>query len=297
MGRLMAESFPEARSAFEEADASLEFPLSRLCFEGPEERLRLTEVTQPAILTTSVACLRPLQARGIVPCCVAGHSLGEYSALVCAGSLRLADAVRLVQGRGRYMQEAVPVGQGAMAAVLGLAAERVEALCRDESQGEVLAAANYNSPDQTVIAGTAPAVARAVAAAPGRGAKRAIPLAVSAPFHCDLMAPARERLAPDLEAARFSDLSCPLVANVDARPLRSGSEARTRLVRQVTAPVRWESSVREMSRLGAAIFVEVGPGKVLSHLVRRILPGARTLNVEDPASLEKTLEALSEAST
>jgi len=292
MGLRMAEAFPEARAVFEEADASLGFPVSEICFRGPEDRLRLTEITQPAILATSIACLRPLLSRGIAPRWTAGHSLGEYSALVCAGALRLAAAVRLVNRRGRYMQEAVPVGQGAMAAILGLEPGQVESLCREVSGGEVLAAANFNSPDQIVIAGTAGAVARAVAAAPGRGAKRAIPLPVSAPFHCDLMAPAQTRLAPDLDGAAFSDLSFPLVANVDARPLLRGGEARSALIRQVTAPVRWEASVREMSRLGARIFIEVGPGKVLSGLVRRILPEAKTLNVEDPASLEKTLAAL-----
>ncbi len=292
MGRRVAEAYPESRSVFEEADAALGFSLSTLCFEGPEERLRLTELTQPAILATSIACLLPLRGRGIAPAWVAGHSLGEYSALVCAGSLRLADAVRLVNRRGRYMQEAVPVGRGAMAALLGLPAEQVEALCREESRGEVLAAANYNSPDQTVIAGTAEAVSRAVEAAPGRGAKRAILLPVSAPFHCELMAPARERLSPDLEAVPFADLSCPLVSNVDARSLWRGADARDRLIRQVTAPVRWEASVREMARQGARVFIEIGPGRVLSGLVKRILPEARTHQVEDPASLEKTLAAL-----
>jgi [acyl-carrier-protein] S-malonyltransferase len=228
----------------------------------------------------------------MAPGWVAGHSLGEYSALVCAGSLRLSDAIRLVNRRGRYMQEAVPVGRGAMAALLGLSRDAVEALCRDEAGCDVLSAANFNSPEQTVIAGTSEAVARAVAAAPGRGAKRAIPLPVSAPFHCELMVPARDRLTPDLQETSFSDPACPLISNVDARPLERGSEARAGLIRQVTAPVRWEASVREMFRLGARIFVEVGPGKILCGLVRRILPEARTFNVEDPASLEKTLSAL-----
>jgi len=292
MGLRMAEAFPEARTVFEEADASLGFSISDLCFHGPEDRLRLTELTQPAILACSIACLRPILSAGVAPGWVAGHSLGEYSALVCAGALRLPDAVRLVNRRGRYMQEAVPVGKGAMAAILGMRAEEVESLCRDEARDEVLSAANFNSPDQTVIAGSAGAVARAVAAAPGRGAKRAVPLPVSAPFHCALMEPARVRLAPDLEEASFSDLSFPLIANVDARALQGAGEARSGLVRQVTAPVRWEASVREMFRLGARIFVEVGPGKVLSGLVRRILPEAKALNVEDPASLEKTLTTL-----
>jgi [acyl-carrier-protein] S-malonyltransferase len=292
MGHHMAEAFPEARAAFEEADAALGFSISSVCFEGPDERLRLTELTQPAILVTSIACLLPLRERGVAPAWVAGHSLGEYSALVCAGCLRLADAARLVSLRGRYMQEAVPVGHGAMAALLGLSPEQAEGLCRDEARGEVLSAANFNSPDQTVIAGTAAAVARAIEAAPARGAKRAIPLSVSAPFHCDLMAPARERLRPDLEAAHFSDLLCPLVTNVDARPLQRGDEARSSLIRQVTAPVRWEASIRELHRLGARIFVEVGPGKVLSGLVRRTLQDVKTLNVDNPVSLDRTVEAI-----
>lgn len=288
----MVEAFPEARDVFEEADDALGFALSRLCFEGPEERLRLTELTQPTILAVSIACQRVLASQGIAPAWVAGHSLGEYSALVSAGALGLSDALRLVHRRGRYMQEAVPVGAGAMAAILGLPPEEVEALCREESKGEILAAANFNSPEQTVIAGTAPAVARAVAAAPSRGAKRAITLSVSAPFHCELMRPARERLAVDLARVPFSDLACPLVANVDARPLRSGDEARASLERQVTAPVRWDASVREIARLGASTLVEVGPGRVLSGLVRRIVPEVRILNVEDPDSLDKTLGAI-----
>jgi len=292
MGRRMAESFAEARSAFAQADASLGFAISSLCFEGPEERLRLTELTQPAILATSIACLRVLQRKGIAPAWVAGHSLGEYSALVAAESLRLEEAVRVVHQRGKYMQEAVPVGQGAMAAILGLPATEVVALCRDQARDAVLAAANFNSPEQTVIAGEAEAVARAVAAAPARGAKRALLLPVSAPFHCELMAPARDRLLPDLQAASFEDLTCPLVTNVDAQSIARGDDARSGLIRQVTAPVRWEASIREMSRRGARTFIEVGPGRVLSGLVRRILPDARTLHVEDPDSLDKTLAAL-----
>ena len=223
---------------------------------------------------------------------MAGHSLGEYSALVSAGGLTFVDALRLVHGRGRYMQEAVPVGAGAMAAVLGLSAASVESLCAEEGRGEVLSAANFNSPEQIVIAGTAAAVARAVAAAPARGARRAIPLAVSAPFHCELMASARELLRGDLAAAEFRDLDCPLIANVDARAVTAGAAARENLVRQVTGPVRWEASMREMARLGAVRFVEVGPGRVLSGLLRRILPEARIYNVEDPPSLERTLRLL-----
>jgi len=292
MGRLMAEAFSQARDVFREADECLGFPLSAICFEGPEEKLRLTELTQPAILATSIACDRVLGVKDLRPTWVAGHSLGEYSALVSAGSLRLADAVGLVHRRGRYMQEVVPVGEGAMAAVLGLPPEAVERLCRDEAKGEILSAANFNSPEQTVIAGTSPAVERAVKVALGRGARRAIVLPVSAPFHCELMASARELLRGDLAAAEFRDLDCPLIANVDARAVTAGAAARENLVRQVTGPVRWEASMREMARLGAVRFVEVGPGRVLSGLLRRILPEARIYNVEDPPSLERTLRLL-----
>ncbi len=295
MGRLMADVFSCARDTFREADEALGFPLSTLCFEGPEEKLRLTELTQPALLATSLACERALRFKGIVPAFVAGHSLGEYSALVSSGALRLAEALRLVSARGRFMQEAVPVGQGGMAAILGLPASQVEQICREEAAGETLAAANYNSPDQTVIAGSAAAVARAMKAASGRGAKRAIPLPVSAPFHCELMAPAREALRPHLEAAEFRDLECPLVSNVDARPLTSGAAARNNLIEQVTAPVRWEACMRALAESGATTYVEVGPGRVLSSLARRILPDVRTANVEDPASLEKTVALLEQS--
>src|SRR5262245_13050707 len=251
MGRLLAETFSCARDTFREADEALGFALSTLCFEGPEEKLRLTELTQPALLATSIACERALRFKGVVPACVAGHSLGEYSALVSAGALRFPEALRLVSRRGRFMQEAVPVGQGAMAAILGMPAAQVEQLCREEAGGETLAAANYNSPDQTVIAGSAPAVARAVQAAPGRGAKRAVVLPVSAPFHCELMAPAREALRPHLEAAEFRDLDFPLGSNVDARPLTAGGTARGNLIEQITAPVRWESCMRALAESGA----------------------------------------------
>ena len=294
MGKLMAEEFSQAREVFREADESLGFSLSTLCFEGPEEKLRLTELTQPAILATSLACERVLRSKGLAPAWVAGHSLGEYSALVSASSLRLADAVGVVNRRGRFMQEAVPVGQGAMAALLGLSSEAVEALCREEAKGEILSAANFNAPDQTVIAGATAAVERATRAAPTRGARRAITLPVSAPFHCELMAAAQVRLAPELSSTPFKDLECPLVGNVDALPVTSGEKARENLIRQITAPVRWEAGVRELHRLGARRFVEVGPGRVLSGLVRRILPEAKVYNVEDPASLEKTLRQLQE---
>jgi [acyl-carrier-protein] S-malonyltransferase len=294
MGKLMAEAYSQARDVFREADEALGFSLSALCFEGPEDKLRLTELTQPAILATSIACERVLRFKGLGPAWVAGHSLGEYSALVSASSLRLADALRVVHQRGRFMQEAVPVGEGAMAALLGLTPEAVEALCLEEARGEVLAAANYNAPDQTVIAGTSSAVARAIQAAPARGARRAIPLPVSAPFHCEMMSPAQERLERELKSTPFQDLQCPLVGNVDARPVTSGEKAKENLIRQITAPVRWEACVRELHKLGARRFVEVGPGRVLSGLVRRILSEVRVYNVEDPPSLEKTLRLLQE---
>jgi [acyl-carrier-protein] S-malonyltransferase len=292
MGKAMAEAFASAREVFAQADESLGFPLSRICFEGPEDRLRLTEITQPAILAASVACLRPLCECGARPVLVAGHSLGEYSALVCAESISLPDAIRIVSRRGRYMQEAVPVGTGAMAAILGMAPGKVEELCRECAEGEVLSAANYNSPEQTVIAGTAAAVARAVAAAPARGAKRAITLPVSAPFHCELMRPARERLATDLGSTTFSAPRVPLVANVDAGIRTSAAELPATLGEQVTSPVRWDDSVRAMAGRGVTTFVEVGPGRVLGGLIRRIAPSTRTLHVEDPMTLEKTLAAL-----
>lgn len=297
MGRELAEKYAAARAVFEEADEALGFALSRLCFEGPAEDLQLTENTQPAILTTSVAALRAADSEGLPrPSFVAGHSLGEYSALVAAGALSLADAVRTVRKRGRYMQEAVPVGAGAMAAVLGADLETIEGVCAEARQGdEVCSAANINSPGQIVIAGSAAAVERALPLLKERGAKRAIPLKVSAPFHCALMLPAQERLAADLEQVEFNDLTVPLVTNVDARVIRTGSEARDSLVRQVSQPVRWRESVELLAREGVETFVEIGPGKVLSGLVRQIAPQARALNVEDAASLEAARDSLAES--
>jgi [acyl-carrier-protein] S-malonyltransferase len=294
MGRGLAEKYPAAREVFEEADDALGFALSRLCFEGPAEELQLTENTQPAILAASVAALRAAEAEGLPrPDFVAGHSLGEYSALVAAGALSLRDAVRTVRKRGRYMQEAVPVGAGAMAAILGADLETVEAVCSEARQGgEVCSPANVNSPGQVVIAGSAAAVGRAIPLLKARGAKRAVPLKVSAPFHCALMLPAQSRLAADLEQVEFKDLSVPLVSNVDARVVRTGAEARDSLVRQVSSPVRWRESVELLAREGEGVFVEVGPGKVLCGLVRQTAPQARCLNVEDSASLEATLAAL-----
>jgi len=289
MGKAIAAERPEARQVFEEADGVLGFPLSRLCFEGPEEELKLTENTQPAILTTSVALYRALASQGVEPDFVAGHSLGEYSALVAAGALRLDDAVVLVRNRGRYMQEAVPVGEGAMAAILGLGLAEVQEICSQASDGEVVEPANLNAPGQTVVAGHAAAVQRASAAAKERGAKRVIPLSVSAPFHCRLMRPAQHRLERDLANVTVSDLRVPLVSNVDAAWVRTGAEAVDALVRQVASPVRWEESVRRLVDEGVDQFVEVGPGKVLSGLVRKIAENVRVASIEDPNGLRRLL--------
>jgi [acyl-carrier-protein] S-malonyltransferase len=279
MGRALYESSAAARAVFEEADAAVGFTLSRLCFEGPEEELKLTANTQPAILTHSVAALAELRARspekveGAV--FAAGHSLGEYSACVAAGALAFADAARLVRRRGEFMQEAVPAGVGAMAAIVGLAAEDIEAACREAAAGEVVSAANYNSPEQTVIAGHAAAVERVSAACLARGAKRAIPLPVSAPFHSPLMGPARERMAELLAEAPFSDAAIPVVTNVDAAPETLRARLRDALVRQIDSPVRWVESVRYLAREGVDRGLEIGPGNVLAGLVRRIERGIR----------------------
>src|SRR5215218_9238550 len=298
MGRELAGRYAAAREVFEEADEALGFALSRLCFEGPAEELQLTENTQPAILAASVAALRAAEGEGLPrPDFVAGHSLGEYSALVAAGALSLRDAATVVRRRGRYMQEAVPLGAGAMAAVLGADIETVEAVCREAARaGEVCSPANLNSPGQIVIAGSAAAVERALPLLKERGAKRAIPLKVSAPFHCALMLPAQERLAADLDRIELKDLGVPLVTNVDAAVIRTGAEARSALVRQVSSPVRWRESVELLAREGVGLFVEVGPGKVLGGLVRQTAPGARAANVEDAASLEAALATVKEAS-
>jgi [acyl-carrier-protein] S-malonyltransferase len=295
MGKDLAEKFPGSRAVFEEADAALGFPLSKMCFEGTEDELKLTENTQPAILTVSVAAYRALASKGIEPDYAAGHSLGEYSALVAAGALEFATAVKLVRQRGRYMQEAVPAGEGAMAAILGLSPTDVAEVCKKAAQGEVVSPANLNSPEQTVVAGTAGAVKRAVEIASQSGAKRAVVLAVSAPFHCASLAPAQQRLEPDLRAAKFSALKFPVITNVDAEAVETAEEARDSLIRQVTMPVRWLESVREMIELGVNIFVEVGPGKVLSGLMRQIDRSVRVLNVEDAASLQATIEKINQA--
>jgi [acyl-carrier-protein] S-malonyltransferase len=292
MGRDVAERYSVARSAFDEADAALDFPISRLCFEGPEEDLKLTENTQPAIMATSVALFRVLNEKGIHPDFVAGHSLGEYSALVAAEALSLREAAALLRRRGRYMQEAVPVGAGAMAALLGLDLAAVLAVCEKAAEGQVVSPANLNCPGQIVIAGNCEAVDRAVALAKESGARRIIPLSVSAPFHCALLLPAEERLAVDLDRCSFSDLLWPLMTNVDARPIRTGAEALDALKRQVSRPVRWQDSIERLLDEGVRTFVEVGPGKVLLGLIRSIDKSVTMLNVEDEKSMENAVNAL-----
>jgi [acyl-carrier-protein] S-malonyltransferase len=293
MGRELAENSEAARRVFEEADEALGFSISELCFNGPAEKLQLTENTQPAMLTTSIAAFRALASEGFQPPdFVAGHSLGEYSALVAAGALSLSDAVRTVRARGRYMQEAAPVGSGAMAAIMGADLGVIMEACNEAQQGGVCSPANINSANQVVIAGDAMAVDRAIEILKERGAKRAIKLNVSAPFHCALMMPAQERLAEDLEELEFHDLSMPLVTNVDASAIQDGGAARDALVRQVSSPVRWHEAITYLVREGVDTFIEVGPGKVLSGLVRQIERSVRCLNVEDASSLHATLEAL-----
>jgi [acyl-carrier-protein] S-malonyltransferase len=296
MGQAFAAADPIARATFDEADAALGdlrqgsgaqgASLSRLCFEGPEDELKLTENTQPAILTVSVAIARVLEARGWRPDFYAGHSLGEYSAHVAAGTFAFADAVRTVRNRGRYMQEAVPVGTGAMAAILGLDGDAVAAACAEAAEGEVVSPANLNGAGQVVIAGAKAAVERAGAAAKARGAKRVIPLPVSAPFHCALMKPAEDRLAPELWALAVQAPRRPIVANVDAELKRDGASAIEALVRQVSGAVQWEAVVRRLASEGVRTYVEVGPGTVLAGLVRKIDREARVLSLEDPAGLD-----------
>ena len=297
MGRELAANHPAARSVFDEADRALGFSISNLCFNGSEDDLKLTANTQPAILTASVATYRVLEENGVQPAFVAGHSLGEYSALVAAGGLEFADAVRLVRRRGEYMQSAVPEGVGAMAAILGLAPAQVAGICRQAGDGQVVSPANLNSPEQSVISGHAEAVKRAVELASAGGAKRAVMLPVSAPFHCSLMQPAAQRLEADLRATPFHTLRVPLVNNVDAELITSGEEARESLIRQVTLPVRWEESIRELIDQGVNTFVEVGPGRVLTGLLRQIDRSIHVFNVEDEKSLRSTLEKLAQAQT
>ena len=295
MGRDLASNFSESKAVFDEADAALGFSVSQLCFEGSEDDLKLTANTQPCILTVSVAAYRALEAKGIAPDFAAGHSLGEYSALVAAGALSFSDAVRIARKRGTYMQEAVPAGEGAMAAILGMSPTDVAEVCKKAAQGEVVSPANLNSPEQTVVSGTASAVKRAVEIASQSGAKRAVILPVSAPFHCALMQPAQQRLEPDLRAVAFHALRFPVITNVDAESETSGDEARESLIRQVTMPVRWLDSIREMIDQGVDIFVEVGPGKVLTGLLRQIDRSVRVFNVEDAASLHATIDKIAQA--
>jgi [acyl-carrier-protein] S-malonyltransferase len=287
MGKSLADSFPEAARVFQEADEALEFPLSRLCFEGPEDQLKLTENTQPALLTVSIAANAVLASKGMVPAYVAGHSLGEYSALVAAGSLRFADALRLVRKRGRYMQQAVPAGVGAMAAVLKLPADKLDAVLAEAAQGEIVTAANLNSPDQIVIAGHAAAVNRAVDLAKAAGARRAVLLPVSAPFHCPLLKPAQDQLKPDLDATEFRDLTIPLINNWQAREIRTGAEAREGLYHQIPNPVRWSESIALLASRGVTRFIEVGAGTVLTGLLRNIDPALIGLKFGEAADGDK----------
>ena len=288
MGKALAGAFPICARTFDEADAALGESLSRLCFDGPEDRLLLTENTQPAILAVSVAAFRLVESRGLRAAYAAGHSLGEYSAHVAAGTLSFPDALRTVRRRGQYMQEAVPVGDGAMAAILGLAAEAVGRACdeaRAQRPGEVVAPANLNAPGQVVIAGHTAAVARAGELAKIAGARRVIPLAVSAPFHCALMKPAEERLAPELRALPAHAPGIPVVANVDAEPRRDAASAIDALIRQISSPVRWEGVVRRLIAEGVTSFVELGPGSVLAGLIRKIDRSVSVVSVEDPSGL------------
>ena len=290
MGKDLADNFACAREVFQEADDAIGFNLSRLCFEGPEDQLKLTANTQPAILATSVAALRVVQTEtGLQSVLVAGHSLGEYSALVAASAISFADAVRTVRARGTFMQEAVPVGVGAMAAILGVEPEILAAICEEAAQGEVVSPANFNSPGQIVIAGHADAVNRAIELAKAKGYRKAMLLPVSAPFHCSLMTPAGERLQTALEAVPVSPLQVPVVSNVEARGNSDQSRVKELLVKQVSAPVRWEESVGHMVKQGISRFVEIGPGKVLSGLVKRIEKSCETRNVDDVISLKSLL--------
>ena len=297
MGKDLAEKFPVARQTFKEADDALGYELSKLCFEGPEDQLRLTEITQPAILTASIAAWRVLDEKGMKAAFVAGHSLGEYSAHVATGTITFADAVRIVRNRGKYMQEAVPVGLGAMAAILGMDLEKVRAICSEAAQGEICEPANINSAEQIVISGHKNAVERATKLASARGAKRAVMLPVSAPFHCSLMKPAQDRLAGDLRALKLQNPAVPVVSNVDAALVNNAESSRDALIRQVTGAVKWEQSMRLLIASGVQTFVEVGPGKVLCGLMRQIDRSKTCLNVADETSLSKAVERLIEKTT
>lgn len=293
MGRALVEAHPSIRILYEEASSVLGYDVAGLCFEGPAERLNLTEYTQPALLVTSLAALHACEPLGVSPIAVAGHSLGEYSALVAAGGMTYREAVAIVQKRGRYMTEAVPSGTGLVAALLGLSREVVNEVCREASSVGVVTAANFNSPGQVVIAGEKTAVERAIELAKAKGCKRAIPLPVSVPVHTPLMQKAADRLAGELAAITWSDLKMPLVNNVEARALTKAGDIQVSLVRQLPSSVLWEDSVKTMAAMGVRTFVEIGPGTVLSGLIKRILPDAVTLNVNDPKSLEATRAAVS----
>jgi [acyl-carrier-protein] S-malonyltransferase len=292
MGKELAALYPVAKQTFDEADAAVGFSLSQLCFEGPEEKLKLTEITQPAIVTVSVAVFRVLREQGFVPDAVAGHSVGEYSAHVAAGTFEFRDAVRIANHRGKYMQEAVPVGEGAMAAILGMPLDIVIQVCAEAAEGHVVEPANNNSPEQIVISGHAVAVERAAEAAKQRGAKRAIMLQVSAPFHCSLLKPAQDKLAEELSQIEFRDPEIPVIANIDGEPRTTAEAARDALIRQATGAVQWERSVRTLMALGAETFVECGPGKVLCGLMRQIDRSKACLNVQDEASLQNAIKQL-----
>jgi len=293
MGRALVEADPSIRTLYEEASSILRYDIGALCFEGPVERLNLTEYTQPALLVSSIAALQALKPLGIAPIAVAGHSLGEYSALVAAGGMTYPEAVGIVQKRGRYMAEAVPPGTGLVAALLGLSVDVVKEVCREASSVGVVAAANFNSPGQIVIAGEKAAVERAIELAKAKGCKKAIPLPVSVPVHTPLMQKAADRLAKDLAAITWSDLKTPLINNAEARAITKAGDIQASLVRQLPSSVLWEDSVKAMATMGVTTFVEIGPGTVLSGLIKRIVPDAVTMNVNDPKSLEATRAAFS----
>jgi [acyl-carrier-protein] S-malonyltransferase len=296
MGKDIFEAYPVGRRVFQEIDDALGFSISKLCFEGPEEQLKLTENTQPAILSVSAAIHAVLEDLGATRRdLVAGHSLGEYSAIVSVGGLTPAEAAVIVRQRGKFMQEAVPVGTGAMAALIGPSVEDIRAICEEAAQGEIVSVANINAPGQIVIAGTKSAVDRAIEVAKARGVRRALPLPVSAPFHCELMKPAEERLKPVLEAAHFKDLWTSLVSNVDASPIGTATAVRNALVRQVVSPVRWVESVQKMVSMGVRRFVEIGPGSVLTGLIKRIDASVELINVSDVGSIENFVAKLENA--
>ena len=295
MGKALCDAHPRLKQVYDEASSVLGYDSAALCFEGPAERLNLTEYTQPALLVSSIAALKTLDSAGLKPVAVAGHSLGEYSALVAAGGVSFRDAVGLVQKRGRYMSEAVPPGTGPVAALLGLTPDVVREVCREASAVGVVATANFNSPGQVVIAGEKAAVERAIELAKAKGCKKAIPLPVSVPVHTPLMQVAADRLSKDLAAVRWTDLGMPLINNAEAKPISRAVEIQPSLVRQLPSSVLWENSVQAMAKMGVTTFVEVGPGTVLTGLIKRILPDAKLLNVHDPKSLDATLQALGAA--